>query len=529
MAGDTSLTPGGNAPLTGGDARAEVTAAGTAIDVSAVLLTAAGKVRADSDLVFYNHPAQDGVTVTGPAVGVDFRRMPAEVRTVAVVASVDAERPGAVFDGGSGLRVEVTSGGHRISYEPPPSRHGETVVVLAEFYRRADAWKVRAVGQGYADGLAGLAQDFGVVVDDPGPARGSSPAPATNPPQPGPPPPVEHGRGPATVQVPTPVPSPLVAPPAAPPAWAPPPPHAAAVPLPPPPVAHPAPPAPPTPPPAPPVAPPPSPYAPPPSPYAPSPYAPTLAGGPGYPPPPPAPTSAPASTSAPAISLAKVERAAPALVNLYKQAGISLQKRGLSGQRAAVYLVLDHSASMKSYYRSGIMQHLAEQVLGLSANLDDDGVVPLVFFSSRVDLTSDISLDNHAGRVEALHQRLSWGGTTYAPAMRAVIDHYQSCGATDPAFVIFQTDGEPFDRGATKKLLQQTSTLPIFWQFVGFGNTRLKFLRTLDTLKGRVIDNAGFFAAGDNPHDRPDADLYDALMSCFPTWLKAAREARVIH
>jgi stress response protein SCP2 len=523
MEGDTSLAPGGNAPLAGSDARAEVTAAGTAIDVSAVLLTATGKVRADSDLVFYNHPAQDGVTLNGPSVGVDFRRMPAEVRTVAVVASVDAERPEAVFDGGSGLRVEVTSGGRRISYEPPPSRHGETVVVLAEFYRRADAWKVRAVGQGYADGLAGLAQDFGVIVDDPGPAQASSPPagagranppqpspPQPSPPQPGPPQPPGYGRGPATVQVPTPAPGPPVASPA----WAPPAPNAAAVPLPPP-VSHPAPPMPPAPPPAPPVAPPPPP---------PSPYAPTLAGAPVHAPPPAAPSSAPA------ISLEKVERAAPALVNLYKQAGISLRKQGLSGQRAAVYLVLDHSASMQSYYRSGIMQHLAEQVLGLSANLDDDGVVPLVFFSSRVNLTSDISLDNHAGRVEALHQRLSWGGTTYAPAMRAVIDHYQSCGATDPAFVIFQTDGEPFDRGATKKLLQQTSTLPIFWQFVGFGNTRsLKFLRTLDTLKGRVIDNAGFFAAGGNPHDRPDADLYDALMADFPSWLKAAREARIIN
>ena len=169
------------------------------------------------------------------------------------------------------------------------------------------------------------------------------------------------------------------------------------------------------------------------------------------PPAPPAHPAGPAGArpAAPAISLEKVERAAPALVNLYKQAGISLQKSGITGQRAAVYLVLDHSASMASYYRRGTMQHLAEQVLGLSANLDDDGVVPVVVFSSRVDLVSDISLDNHVGRVEELHRRLSWGGTAYTPAMRAVIEHYRNCGATDPAYVVFQTDGDPPSSGNT--------------------------------------------------------------------------------
>ncbi|SEG41093.1 Stress response protein SCP2 [Actinacidiphila yanglinensis] len=502
MAGAISLTPGGNTALTGDRARAEVAATGPAVDVSAVLLAENRKVRDDTDLVFYNHPAQDGVSVQGQGVAVDLPRVPPAVQTVAVVVSVDANRPGAVFDGASGLRVTVTSGDGVISFEPPPCRLGETVVVLAEFYRRAGAWKVRAVGQGYADGLAGLARDFGVSVDDePAAAAPPAPSPPTVPdavlspptlqtPSPaqqfGPPP--DMGRAPAGTGPAHPGPA------AAPPAWAPPPPGAAPAQLPPP-----------------------------------APWAPPVAPPPAAPPAPPR-AAPPMPAQAPAISLEKVERAAPALVNLYKQAGISLQKQGITGQRAAVYLVLDHSASMKSYYRSGTMQHLANQVLGLSANLDDDGVVPVVFFSSRVDLVSEISLDNHADRVEVLHRKLPWGGTCYAPAMRAVIDHYQQCGATDPAFVVFQTDGEPFDRGETKRLLQQTCTLPIFWQFVGFGNPRgLKFLRGLDTLKGRAIDNAGFFAAGHDPRERGDAELYDCLMSEFPSWLKTARAARVIR
>ncbi|OIJ64793.1 toxic cation resistance protein [Streptomyces mangrovisoli] len=230
------------------------------------------------------------------------------------------------------------------------------------------------------------------------------------------------------------------------------------------------------------------------------------------------------------MSLDKVQEAAPGLVDLYKAAQVSLAKNRITGQRAAVYLVLDHSASMRRFYRDGTMQHLAEQALGLSANLDDDGVVPLVFFSGGVDRVADIGLDNHQGRVDALHRSLGWGGTRFAPAMHAVIDHYRAAGTADPAFVIFQTDGEPFDRKETRELLRQCSSLPIFWQFVGFGsNWALRFLRTLDDLTGRTVDNAGFFAAGQSPAKRGDAALYDLLMKEFPTWLTAARAAGVLR
>jgi hypothetical protein len=110
----------------------------------------------------------------------------------------------------------------------------------------------------------------------------------------------------------------------------------------------------------------------------------------------------------PAISLDKIQRSAPGLVDLYKAAHVSLAKNRVAGQRAAVYLVLDHSGSMGGFYDDGTVQHLAEQALGLSANLDDDGTVPLVFFSHEVDLVTDISLSNYQGRVDRLHKALDW-------------------------------------------------------------------------------------------------------------------------
>lgn len=92
------------------------------------------------------------------------------------------------------------------------------------------------------------------------------------------------------------------------------------------------------------------------------------------------------------ISLDKIETTAPDLVDLYKTAKVNLAKRGLEGERAAVYLVLDRSGSMRRYYKDGTVQHLAEQALALAARLDDDGVVPVVFFDKVAHPPVEISL-----------------------------------------------------------------------------------------------------------------------------------------
>lgn len=237
-----------------------------------------------------------------------------------------------------------------------------------------------------------------------------------------------------------------------------------------------------------------------------------------------------------AIDLRKVEETAPALVSLYKSAGVSLRKHGMEGGRAAVYLVLDYSGSMRPYYQDGSVQALADRVLGLSAHLDDDARVPVVFFSTDVDAVEEISLAGHEGRVAEIASRLGhMGRTTYHAAMDAVIDHYQDSGSTLPALVVFQTDGGPTNKLAAEKFLCKAARLPLFWQFVGFGNTRssqFDFLRRLDELpvpSRRVVDNAGYFHAGLDPRTVPDAELYDRLVGEFPVWLAAARGAGIVR
>ncbi|MGP3685337.1 vWA domain-containing protein [Streptomyces sp. IBSNAI002] len=237
-----------------------------------------------------------------------------------------------------------------------------------------------------------------------------------------------------------------------------------------------------------------------------------------------------------AISLRKVEETAPALVSLYKSAGVSLRKYGLEGGRAAVYLVLDYSGSMRPYYEDGSVQALADRVLGLSAHLDDDAVVPVVFFSTDIDALEEISLTGYEGKVTAIASRLGhMGKTSYHAAMDAVIDHYLDSGSAHPALVVFQTDGGPVSRHAAEKYLCKAARLPLFWQFIGFGNTRstqFDFLRRLDELpvpSRRVVDNAGYFHAGADPRAVPDPELYDRLLGEFPVWLAAARGAGIVR
>ncbi|MFC5886061.1 TerD family protein [Kitasatospora sp. CM 4170] len=187
------MTQGGNAPLTAARVTVEVTAP-KALDVSGLLLTDAGKVRSDADFVFYNAPDGPGVTHrpaaagTPDAITIDTAAVPAGITKIVVTASPD--EAGATFAGMEPTATvrDADSGQVLVTFTPPPLSR-ETALIVVEVYQRNGAWKVRAVGQGYADGLAGIATDFGVSVDDaPAPAAAAPVAPPVAPPAPPAPP-----------------------------------------------------------------------------------------------------------------------------------------------------------------------------------------------------------------------------------------------------------------------------------------------------------------------------------------------------
>ncbi|MET8245470.1 TerD family protein [Streptomyces sp. NPDC005202] len=214
------MTPGSNIPLSAARVAVDV-AAPVRLDVSGLLLTADGKVRSDDDFIFYNQPAGAGVTYRSgggaapDAIIVDTTALPPGIEKIVVTASPDAA--GQTFQG-----IEPTAtlrnadDGSVLATFTPPQLGTETALVVVEIYLRNGQWKARAVGQGYANGLAGIATDFGVTVDEPAaPAQPvAPPAPTVQPPVTPPAPPLTTPPAP-TLATP-PAPSAPAAPPAPP-------------------------------------------------------------------------------------------------------------------------------------------------------------------------------------------------------------------------------------------------------------------------------------------------------------------------
>ncbi|WP_262375976.1 TerD family protein, partial [Streptomyces sp. sk2.1] len=199
----TILSKGANMPVEAAAVRAVLgwsTGSGVPdVDASALLLTRGGRVRSDDDFVFYNQPrhASGAVTHLGKQPGADTLEvrpgaLGPDIERVALCASAD----GGTFGQVPGLHLrllDAVSGAELARFEMAAGP--ETAMIGGELYRRDGGWKFRAVGQGYASGLAGLATDFGITVDEelPAPAPASAPAPAPGPVPAPPMPPVPAG------------------------------------------------------------------------------------------------------------------------------------------------------------------------------------------------------------------------------------------------------------------------------------------------------------------------------------------------
>jgi stress response protein SCP2 len=541
------------------------------VDVSALLLAASGKVRSDADFVFYNQPTHSSGSVrhegkrvepgeTMDAVLVDLGRVEPGIDRIVVGASAD----GGSFGQVPGLRLRVlTQEGGTVAEFDIEGASSETAFLFGEFYRRAGEWKFRAVGQGYASGLEGLATDFGISVEGDDDAQQQAPAPV---PQAAPqPPPVQ-----APVQPAAPAPQQGFGPPPA--GFGPPPPVYGS----------------------------PVPAAPgqyqPPQPYAQPQYAqptqavqvpPSYGAGAGVPappgPPPAAPLyGAPAAGSGP-VSLKKqkllnlekqlADRGDTNLLDLTKRAAITLEKRGLGEHTARVALCLDISGSMSGLYRSGKVQALVERVLALGLRFDDNAEVDVFLFGRDGHEAGTVGLDSYQGWTDRMLQQ--WrleGGTDYAAAMHLIRKEYFGSGSKrkkphsdrQPVYVMFVTDGHTTSEQATVDHVMSSSYEPLFWQFMGIGRSSksvdappaaptppplanqsrfarrfqnlgganwgdgtFRFLEALDNMPGRYLDNADFFCVQD-PANLSDEQLFELMMGAYPAWLQQAHAKGLI-
>lgn len=148
------------------------------VDASALLLGLDGRVRSDEDFVFYNQPRHpsgkvwrlgkkrvaEGLTDT---IQTDLAGVETGVGRILLVASAD----GVTFDRVQALRILLYDAqnpdGEALAYfDVKPETGQETALICGELYRRGEGWKFRALGEGYSNGLKGLATDFGISVDE---------------------------------------------------------------------------------------------------------------------------------------------------------------------------------------------------------------------------------------------------------------------------------------------------------------------------------------------------------------------------
>lgn len=159
------------------------------VDASALLVGPDGRVRSDEDFVFYNQPRhpsgavwrlgkkQIGDAITD-AVQADLRTVTPTVDRILVVASAEDVPFERVHD----LRIllydaTATGGSEPLAYfDVRPETGAETALICGELYRRGEGWKFRALGEGYSDGLVGLATDHGISVDENAAEAAASPA-----------------------------------------------------------------------------------------------------------------------------------------------------------------------------------------------------------------------------------------------------------------------------------------------------------------------------------------------------------------
>ncbi|MEU0118251.1 VWA domain-containing protein [Streptomyces bobili] len=471
-----SMSKGANLPVDVPSVRVEISwserGGGPDVDVSALLLTAAGKVRDDADFVFYNQPrhASGAVThlgkrttvgVTADTVEVDLRSLESAVARVELCASAD----GGTFGQVANLTLRLLDAGSLAELARFEMRgETETAFIGGELYQREGQWKFRAVGQGYASGLAGLATDFGISVDEEPAGTAADPA-------------------------------------------------ASAVRMPPP------------------------------------------------PPPPPLTATAPAASTAvsppPAGGrLTKGEERLPVdmrkRLSLRKeQVAVSLRKSGAAGASARVVLVLDASGSMSFLYSGGVVADVVERMAAVAAELDDDGEMQAWTFASDPARLPDLRLGElpewlrlhvRVGEM-SLFRRSKKPRKGLQPGqvdMRSVgiqneeqkviaqvRDYVRANPAVVPTLVLFFSDGGVYRDAAIEKELRAAAEEPVFWQFVGLGRSNYGVLERFDTLPGRRVDNVGFFAV-DDIRTVPDQELYDRLLSEFPSWLTAAGQAGIL-
>ncbi|MEA5600898.1 TerD family protein [Nostoc sp. UHCC 0252] len=222
---------------------------------------------------------------------------------------------------------------------------------------------------------------------------------------------------------------------------------------------------------------------------------------------------------------------------------IVLKKKGISQDAVRVALVLDISGSMNHQYNSGAVQAFLERIVPVASRLDDNKTLDVWFFGSickRTRSVTEINVDGYINKEcgEAKRALLIFkmpslmlelgGGNNESSVIKDVIKKYiQEQPSKLPTLIVFLSDGGVTDEQEIKKSVIDAAKYPIFWQFVGLAGSNYGILEKLDTMGGRIVDNADFFHV-DDLRKITDEQLYERLLNEFPSWIKQARARGIL-
>ena len=227
--------------------------------------------------------------------------------------------------------------------------------------------------------------------------------------------------------------------------------------------------------------------------------------------------STPVNTTASVIDMSKsAENLNKVLIDMSKGSKIDMTKHV-----ARVALAMDYSGSMDRLYYNGSVQNVITRLLPIALKFDDNGELESWLFSNQEERLPAVNVNNYENYVQKvmMKARMSMGGTNYAPVLKDMVKYYKDIEPSSvPAFIIFITDGENFDKAETNKIIKELSNYNIFVQFIGIGNESFTYLKSLDNMEGRVHDNTGFTTVKDM-NKMTDGELYTELLRQYKDWL----------
>ena len=205
-----------------------------------------------------------------------------------------------------------------------------------------------------------------------------------------------------------------------------------------------------------------------------------------------------------------------------------LPSLNLAQCRARIVLVIEASQQTAQYFSNGSMQNLITKVLPLAMQFSDNAQLEYWLYGSRPKKMFPIGERNYASAIPNDWGSLMWSLGENKSETTAMTEVLSSCQPFNmPSYILFITSGNIPLNSQIEQMVVSSSQFPVFWQFLGMGNSRYGVFENITNLPGSTVCNAKFAAiSGFSQNSTPE--LYKFLLSDFSKWRKEATKMGLI-